>query len=322
MPIGDAHKVYMRAKLLTKLAAFSLLATSAFGAGEGWMTDFEAAKKKAAAENKDLLLEFTGSDWCPPCKTLNQNVFSKPEFVTDASKKFVLVALDYPNKKQLPAAEKAQNDKLIGLYKVDSFPTILLCDASGMPYARHGFQEGGPAKYLTSLVNKMPAKTSFKKAIATAQTLKGKAKADALWASLNALEGVPVGLSFDPILKQIKAADPTDADGKITGIYMDSEMAVLKEGDDYKPLFAKYDAYIAKTKVTGEAKQKIMTKKLDILYKMKDFAGMRTTINEIIAIDPESRMGKGLTASKPRIDMMEEAFKKEQSTNKEPAKAK
>ena len=310
----------MRANLLTKLAAFTLLATSAFGAGEGWMTDFEAAKKKANTENKDLLVEFTGSDWCPPCKTLNANVFSKPEFVKEASEKFVLVALDYPNEKQLPKAEKAQNEKLIGLYGVDAFPTILLCDANGMPYARHGFQEGGPKDYLESLETMIPAKAAFKQSVAAAEKLEGEAKADALWAALNGLQGVPIGLAFDSVLQSIKAADPSDADGKITGIYIDAEMAALQEGEDYKPLFAKYDAYLAKSKVAGEQKQQMMTKKLDILYKMKDFDGMRTVIDEIIAIDPESRMGKGLAASKPRIDMMEEAYKKEQ-TSKQPAKA-
>ena len=32
--------------------------------GDDWMTDFAAAKIIAAAEQKPLLLDFTGSDWC------------------------------------------------------------------------------------------------------------------------------------------------------------------------------------------------------------------------------------------------------------------
>jgi len=308
----------MRANLLTKLAAFTLLATSAFGAGDGWMTDFAAAKKKAAAENKDLLVEFTGSDWCPPCKMLNKNVFSKPEFVKNASEKFVLVALDFPNEKQLPAAEKAQNDKLIALYGVQSFPTVLLCDASGMPYAANGFQPGGPTEYLAALTAKLPAKAAFKAAVAAADKLEGKAKAAALWTALGTLEDVPVAMSQASVLKSIKAADATDV--KVEGIYINAEMANLKAGDDYMPAFNKYDAYLAKTKVEGEEKQQQMTKKLDILFKMKDFAGMRTVIDAIIAIDPDSKMGKGLLSSKPRIDMMEKAHKQEQAEKaKKPA---
>ena len=58
--------------------AFIGLAVSA-SAGDGWMTDFEAAKVKAKAENKPMLLSFTGSDWCPPCMALKKNVFQKKE---------------------------------------------------------------------------------------------------------------------------------------------------------------------------------------------------------------------------------------------------
>jgi hypothetical protein len=48
-------------KLCSLLAA--LLVSPLFGAGN-WHTDFDAAKKLAAKEGKDLLIDFTGSDWC------------------------------------------------------------------------------------------------------------------------------------------------------------------------------------------------------------------------------------------------------------------
>jgi thiol:disulfide interchange protein len=39
-----------------------------------WLTDFAAAKQQAASENKKLLLDFTGSDWCGYCKLLEAEV--------------------------------------------------------------------------------------------------------------------------------------------------------------------------------------------------------------------------------------------------------
>ncbi|QWP31926.1 thioredoxin family protein [Akkermansia muciniphila] len=57
-------------------------------AAEGWITDMDAAKKQAAEQKKDLMIEFTGSDWCPPCMQLRANVFSKPDFQKEAQKKF------------------------------------------------------------------------------------------------------------------------------------------------------------------------------------------------------------------------------------------
>ena len=52
---------------------------------EGWVTDYETAAKQAKEEGKDLLLEFTGSDWCPPCKELARTITGKNEFVTSIS---------------------------------------------------------------------------------------------------------------------------------------------------------------------------------------------------------------------------------------------
>ena len=35
-----------------------------------WLTDIEEAKEESAISNKPILIYFTGSDWCPPCKML------------------------------------------------------------------------------------------------------------------------------------------------------------------------------------------------------------------------------------------------------------
>ena len=109
-------------------------------AAEGWITDMDAAKKQAAEQKKDLMIEFTGSDWCPPCMQLRANVFSKPDFQKDAQKNFVLVELDYPRGKEQSKEMKAANDKLAQQYGVQGFPTIVFADASGKPFG--GFVGG------------------------------------------------------------------------------------------------------------------------------------------------------------------------------------
>ena len=55
----------------------STLFVSTAVAEEGWLVDFEKAKAQAAKEGKPILMEFTGSDWCPPCKALHKNVLVK-----------------------------------------------------------------------------------------------------------------------------------------------------------------------------------------------------------------------------------------------------
>ena len=67
-------------KSLAVLTATALVMTSfsnAFADDDhykGWTRSFEEAKELAAKDGKAILMEFTGSDWCPPCKALHKNV--------------------------------------------------------------------------------------------------------------------------------------------------------------------------------------------------------------------------------------------------------
>ena len=95
-----------------------------------WLTDFAAAKKQAAADKKPILMFFTGSDWCIWCQRLHEGVLDKPEFA-EFSKKLVLVELDFPQEKQLPAELKKQNAELAEKFKVDGYPCTVVLAADG-----------------------------------------------------------------------------------------------------------------------------------------------------------------------------------------------
>lgn len=115
------------------LAAFALSTSALAVPHEGWTADFEAGLAQAKKENKAVLVEFTGSDWCPPCIMMRKNVFSKKEFVESASKNFVLVELDFPNKdKEL----KKKNQPYAEKYKIEGYPTVILMDADGKEFNR------------------------------------------------------------------------------------------------------------------------------------------------------------------------------------------
>jgi len=117
--------------ITTTLALFIL--SSAAMAGSGWMTDVDAALAKAKTDKKPVLVEFTGSDWCPPCMMMHKNVFSKKEFMTKASEKFILVKIDIPRgNKEL----YAKNQKVLAKYKVGGVPTVILFDADGKEFER------------------------------------------------------------------------------------------------------------------------------------------------------------------------------------------
>jgi protein disulfide-isomerase len=117
----------------------------------GWMTSYEEAQQEAKANNKLMLLDFTGSDWCGWCVLLDREVFSKPKFKEYASKNLVLVELDFPRTKPIAEATKRQNVLLAQRYQVQGFPTIIILNGEGKVVAELGYMKGGPDAFIAVL---------------------------------------------------------------------------------------------------------------------------------------------------------------------------
>jgi thioredoxin-related protein len=105
----------------------SCLAVAQVHAAE-WLTDLPKALAKAKVENKLVLLHFTGSDWCPPCKELHTKVLSSKEFEEYADKHYVLVEVDFPRRTKQPEALKKANVALADEFKIEGYPTVILLD--------------------------------------------------------------------------------------------------------------------------------------------------------------------------------------------------
>jgi thioredoxin-related protein len=96
-----------------------------------WETDFNVAKTKAKKSNKPILMLFTGSDWCPPCKLLKKDFFNSTQFKSK-SKDFVLLLVDFPkNKDLISGTQVAQNKELNKAYGVRSLPTLIAVNHNG-----------------------------------------------------------------------------------------------------------------------------------------------------------------------------------------------
>ncbi len=137
--------------LIGSLALAALpLAAPTLGEGAQWHADFDEAVKVARAENKDLLVDFTGSDWCVWCIRLDDEVFKHAEFLDEIQKKYVLVALDFPNDEEIKAKvpNPERNDELRAKYEIQGFPTVLLMSPDGVVFGETGYQKGGPEKYV------------------------------------------------------------------------------------------------------------------------------------------------------------------------------
>lgn len=99
-----------------------------------WEPDFENAKKIAGEQNKLILLNFSGSDWCGPCIVLRRDYIDSEVFQKMAKGNLVMVNADFPRKKknQLSPEQVKKNEALAEKYNKEGFfPYTLLLDVNG-----------------------------------------------------------------------------------------------------------------------------------------------------------------------------------------------
>ncbi|GGK56818.1 MULTISPECIES: thioredoxin family protein [Flavobacteriaceae] len=97
-----------------------------------WQQDFSKTAKLTEFTDKPMLIFFTGSDWCGPCKMLISDVFKSEKFNNEVKNNFVLYEADFPrNKNLVTASQRSDNYKLKSKYSVSSYPTIVIVNEKG-----------------------------------------------------------------------------------------------------------------------------------------------------------------------------------------------
>ncbi|HEY3602997.1 MAG TPA: thioredoxin family protein [Chthoniobacterales bacterium] len=142
----------MKISRLTLLAFLcALLVVAPARAELNWLTDFQKAQQDAKTSHKLLLINFTGSDWCPWCLRLHRDVFSKPEFESYARDHLVLVMADFPRAKPLSKEVRRQNQELAERFGVQGFPTIVVLNGEGKQVGELGYVPGGATAFIDEL---------------------------------------------------------------------------------------------------------------------------------------------------------------------------
>lgn len=315
-------------KTFIKLCAAMLaLHTSGhvFAGGEGWLTNIDAAKKSASESKKDLLIDFTGSDWCGWCIKLNDEVFKHDAFKTGVKDSFVLVEIDFPREKgKLPEDVRKRNTELGDKYAVQGYPTILLCDAEGKPYAATGYEEGGPEKYVSHLNELRKNKSKRDEAFAKAAKASGVEKAKVLIAALDAMkvDEKVVANFYGDIAAQIRAADPKDETGFAkkaeSGKRIEEFQNSLQEFGakrDHEGALALVDKTLKEGGFDTESTLQIMMTRSAIYASTGKFDEAIKAVDEAKAFAPDSKMAPMIDQFRKRLEQgKEESAKKTPET--------
>lgn len=140
-------------RLIPLLFAVVLVSATTSRAGTEWLTDYKKAQQQAKETKKLLLVNFTGSDWCPPCIMLQKEILSTPEFQEYASKNLVLMEADFPRRKAQPKELAAQNQELAMQFGIEAFPSVIIFTNDGK--AVGGFRGYDPGMQVKSFIEEL-----------------------------------------------------------------------------------------------------------------------------------------------------------------------
>lgn len=139
---------------MKKALIILLTLISSIVSAQDWKTNLAEAKEEATAKSKNIVLVFSGSDWCAPCIKLDRTVWQSEEFKTEAPENWVLLKADFPKKKAnaLPEAQTKANQELAEIYNPEgSFPKVIVMNNEGKVLGIMGYEKIDAKEYITKL---------------------------------------------------------------------------------------------------------------------------------------------------------------------------
>lgn len=176
-----------------------------------WLENVEQAVQQARAEHKSVLASFLGPDWDASSRAVREEVLHTPAFAEYAAKRFVCVEIRFPGLQPLSPERCKYNTDLKNRFQVGTYPSLILLDANGMPYAQ---VEGGdtlmdPDEWIGQLQLTFKVKEKFDDLMQDARLSHGMARAVLL---AHGVELIPENLQlcYEPVMQEIVKMDPED----------------------------------------------------------------------------------------------------------------
>lgn len=275
-----------------------------------WTVNFEFAKKIAKEKDLNLLLLFTGSDWCHWCKKLNEEVFSQEAFQQEVVKMFVPVKFDFPSSfkfpKEIADGYAAERDK----YGVRGYPTVVLTDCEGNAFAVCGYQPGGAEGYITLLNNLVDGKKELDAKVAELKD----GDAAAVSELYNALEEYSEKFKDSPCVKEglkkyydiCREKSPEISRALEREEKIKQRLAEIDEqykiGPGYDPseatpekaqqAVADYEAVINSFSLEGEKKQEVLMKMAFAYITVQEDEKAQEYLDKAVEAAPESEIAE------------------------------
>jgi len=265
---------------------------------DAWLEDFEAAKAAAATAGKAILVDATGSDWCPPCLQMEAEVFSRPDFLSSVNGSFVLLRLDYPRSHTQSERLRVQNKQLADKLGLTAFPTYLLLDAQGVPFGRHeGYVPGGVAGFVAMTTELQGHKAALAALADAAQkAVPGSARAQALDALFRQADSWSLAPQYADLPARIIQEDKDSSAGlkpryQVYNAY-NRLLGTWSQADDFHQTIRDLDLLATRAAAWTDLQQKILfTKGMVWLNALDDEIQARDTFRQVRTLAPATAVG-------------------------------
>ena len=222
--------------------------------GIDWEQDFDAAKKTAAGEHKNVLILFDASDAKESSfasSRFAEAVAKRKEFRERADKEYVCVYIDNPeNAEAQGKVENAdRNRKLTEKFRITVFPTVVVTDPQGRPFGiMEGYKINGINAFL-ELMDKWAAdgKSLFDLLAKIDAMPKGSANADLVGKVLDFLEMNKLDRFYRDTIKDLTARLPKGEGRPVTKelaeMWMQRFERATRNPDEVKKVVEEFDQW-------------------------------------------------------------------------------
>lgn len=129
-----------------------------------WYLNYTEVTELAKKENKLVLLFFHGSNWCPPCIRMQNEVFAADTFVNKVTEKILFLDVDFRTKPKLSDAQLAHNNEVKKRFGLpddfgQGYPQVVIINGKGeVQYQEKGYDGRGSAYLMGKIDNLLKSK--------------------------------------------------------------------------------------------------------------------------------------------------------------------
>jgi hypothetical protein len=269
-----------------------------------WLDDWRTAQLIASAQDKDILLEFTRPvnlrSTGTAKATSSATALDSDAFLRPIGGAFVLLRLTLSH--DTPPEDVARFSTWATRLAVTKFPTFVLLDSHGAPYARSELVAKGALAYLCEFQRLRKVRKKRDRQLALADATAGIERAHHLDAALNEVARF-ADTEYADLEQRVTELDPQNSAGlrskyETTIRHRQVECAVrddvypLINGGNYATAIARLNALVAETKPPRDDLQRILAIKGELYYGLRVKEMSTKLLDEAIALDPKSELGR------------------------------